>query len=307
MVSGSSLLDITGGFGVDSYFFSKKVNTVVYCDINPELYSIVKHNYKVLNAGNIETNCMDGLSFLQNNENKAYDWIYVDPSRRNTQKGKVFMLKDCQPNIPEHLDLLFNHTENVMVKAAPLLDISQALDELRFVTSVHVVAVKNEVKELLFLLNKTEIDNIRIHTINFTKRSVQKFNFNFQESCEIQYAEPLRYIYEPNHAILKSGGFSNLAAQLNIAKLHPNSHLYTSDELIEFPGRRFELLDCLPYKRKVLQKEIPGKKANISVRNFPESVVNIRKKTKLKDGGDLYLLFTTDVSGHHCVLKCRKA
>ena len=299
--------DNPGVFGVDSYFFSKKVSTVVYCDINPELYAIAKHNFKVLNAGNIETNCADGITFLRSSGNLVFHWIYADPSRRNDQKGKVFMLKDCQPNIPDQLDLLFDHTENIMIKAAPLLDISQAMEELRYVSSVHVVAVKNEVKELLFILNKTVKEKIKIHTINFAKHNVQKFNFNFQEPCEVQYAQPLRYIYEPNHAILKSGGFSNLAAQLNIPKLHPNSHLYTSERLIDFPGRRFELLDNLPYKRKVLQKEIPDNKANISVRNFPESVANIRKKTKLKDGGDLYLLFTTDIRGQHCVLKCRKA
>ena len=306
LVSGESLIDITGGFGVDAYFFSQKVKNVTHCELNEELSNIVSHNLTPLKIENISTHLGNGIDYLKNTTEK-YDWVYTDPSRRNDAKGKVFLLEDCLPNIPENLDDLFEKSENILIKVSPILDISSAINELKFEKEIHIVAVNNEVKELLFLLEKNYNSDVQIRTINFNKKENQIFNFNLYESINATYAEPKKYLFEPNSAILKAGGFNNISNQLNIDKLHQHSHLYTSNELLNFPGRSFEIKHCISYDRKQLKKLIPSKKANITTRNFPETVAQIRKKTKLKDGGNQYLFFTTDVNNKHIVLICEKA
>ena len=305
LVSGESLIDITGGFGVDAYFFSEKVKNITHCEIAEELSAIVSHNFNQLKVKNINTFFGDGIEFLKNSQEK-FDWIYADPSRRNDAKEKVFLLKDCLPNIPENLDLLFQKTDHILLKISPVLDISSAINELKYVKEIHVVAVENEVKELLFLLEKNCTQNIRIKTINFNKEEVQTFNFSINEEVFATYSEPKKYLFEPNSAILKAGAFQQISAYFNINKLHQHSHLYTSNKLIDFPGRKFEIKHRISYDKKQLLKLIPTKKANITNRNFPETVAQIRKKTGLKDGGNQYLFFTTDLNNKHLVLICEK-
>lgn len=305
LVSGSSLIDITGGFGVDAYYFSQKVSNITHCEINEELSTMATHNFKELNIKNIETYLGDGIKFLAKNQEK-FDWIYADPSRRNDAKEKVFLLEDCLPNIPKNLDLLFQKTDNILLKVSPILDITSAVNELQFIKEIHVVAVENEVKELLFLLEKNYTKNILVKTINIAKTITQKFDFILNESSNATFCEPKKYIYEPNAAILKSGAFLQVSEKLNVAKLHQHSHLYTSNHLMDFPGRRFEIKHCISYTKKQLLQLIPSKKANITTRNFPETVAQIRKKTGLKDGGNQYLFFTTDFNNKHLVLICVK-
>lgn len=305
LVSGKFLIDLTGGFGVDSYFFSKKIEKVLHSEINERLSKIVSHNIAALNATNIEIFCGNGIEYLVEDKNK-YDWIYADPSRRNDSKGKVFLLKDCEPNIPKHLDLLFENSKNILLKLSPILDLTSAINELNFVKQIHIIAVKNEVKELLFLLEKNYTKTIEIKTININSNKNQCFDFIFHEDADETYSNPKKYLYEPNAAILKAGAFTQVSKQLKIKKLHKHSHLYTSNELIEFPGRKFEITNCSTYNKKELKKIILSKKANISIRNFPETVEQIRKKTGLKDGGDNYLFFTTDIENKHLVLICNK-
>ena len=305
LVFGNSLIDITGGFGVDAFYFSQKVKNITHCEINKELSKIVSHNYQQLNAQNINTLVGDGIEFLKNYIEKI-DWIYSDPSRRNDAKGKVFLLEDCLPNIPENLDLLFKKTDNILIKISPILDITSAINELKFVKEIHVVAIENEVKELLFLLEKNWNQSISIQTINFNKTNNQVFKLDLGEQVSATYSEPKKYIYEPNAAILKAGAFQQVSNHLKIAKLHQHSHLYTSENLIEFPGRCFEIKNCISYDKKQLRKLIPSKKANITTRNFPENVEQIRKKTGLKDGGNQYVFFTTDKNNKYIVLICHK-
>jgi len=305
LVSGKSLIDITGGFGVDAYFFSHKVATITHCEINEELSAIARHNFKALKVKNIETFLGDGIEFLQKYEEK-FDWIYADPSRRNEVKEKIFLLKDCLPNIPENLDLLFQRSNHIFLKVSPILDISSALNALKFVKEIHVVAFENEVKELLFLLEKKYTQHIDIKTINFKKAEIQTFNFSLNEEVSSTFSEPKKYLFEPNAAILKAGAFQQISAHLKIEKLHQHSHLYTSDKLIDFPGRKFEIKHAISYDKKQLLKLISSKKANITTRNFPETVAQIRKKTGLKDGGNQYLFFTTDFNNKHLVLICEK-
>jgi len=305
LVSGESLIDITGGFGIDSYYFSQKVKKVTHCEINSQLSEIVAHNYKQLNCSNIENYFGDGLDLLKKSPLK-FDWIYIDPSRRNDLKGKVFLLKDCLPNIPNNLDLLFEKSNHILIKVSPILDISSAISELNFVKNIYIVAVENEVKELLFILKKDFNQNITTNTINFIKNEIQQFNFGLNESSSATFSEPKQYLYEPNAAILKAGAFNQISEHFKIDKLHHHSHLYTSKNLIKFPGRSFEIKHSIPYDKKQLKKLIPTNKANITIRNFPETVAQIRKKTKLKDGGFQYLFFTTDINNNHIILICEK-
>jgi len=303
LISGSSFIDLTGGFGIDSYYFSKRFDQVTHCEINANLSEIVAHNYTQLEAQHIKTIAQNGLTYLSSQQH--FDWIYIDPSRRDAIKGKVFLLKDCLPNVPENLELLFEHTENLLLKVSPMLDIASAINALNFVKEVHVVAVNNEVKELLFLLEKEYNSPIKIKTINIGSKRHQYFNTFYKQETNIEFSAPKRYLYEPNAAVLKAGLFNQLVT-LGVSKLHQNSHLYTTDAIVDFPGRSFTIKHTIPYDKKLLKKLIPSQKANITVRNFPHTVAEIRKKTKLKEGGHQYLFFTKDILNKYVVLICEK-
>ncbi len=305
LISGDSLIDITGGFGVDSFAFAKKFNEISHCEINTELSKIVAYNYKQLGVKNIKTIADDGLDYLKK-INQKFDWIYADPSRRNDTKGKVFLLKDCLPNIPKYLDLLFQYSNQILLKISPLLDITATIKELKFVKEIHVVAINNEVKELLFILQKNYNNEIKIKTVNIKKDNIETFNSLFNSPSDVTFSLPKTYLYEPNSAILKAGFFNEVSHQIKIYKLHNNSHLYTSNNLIPFPGRRFKIIQNSSYDKKLLKKIIPNQKANITTRNFPQTVAQIRKKTGFKDGGDTYLFFTTDLNNKHIILICVK-
>ena len=306
LISGDSIIDLTGGFGVDCYYFSKHFKDVFHCEIDKNLSELVDHNFNKLNATSIKTLIRDGVQFLKEN-NKTYDWIYVDPSRRHESKGKVFFLKDCLPNIPDSIDLLFKRSRHIMIKTSPLLDISLGINELKFVKEIHVVAVENEVKELLWILENNYIDDIKVTTVNIKKTGNEIFVFNLNEETdvELKFCEPLTYLYEPNAAILKSGAFKLVSVQLNMFKLNVNTHLYTLDRLIDFPGRCFKIEAILPYSKHILKTGLPHK-ANITIRNFPEPVAQIRKKYKILEGGNNYLFFTTNLNEERIVLICSK-
>jgi hypothetical protein len=305
LLIGASIIDITGGFGVDCFFFSRQFKDVIHCEINEDLSTIVKHNYQQLNIKNIETVSGNGIEFLKNSDT-TFDCIYIDPSRRNDTKGKVFLLKDCLPNVPENIDFLFTKTTQILLKNSPILDISSAITELKFVKEIHVVAIKNEVKEVLFLLEKNYEGDIQIKTINIQKEDTQRFDFKLKEAVTSIYSEPLSYLYEPNAAILKSGGFHQISKQLNLFKLHQHSHLYTSEQLIDFPGRIFKIRNVINYDKKKLKKLLTEKKANITTRNFPKTVAQIRKETGIKDGGTSYIFFTTDNKNELKSIICSK-
>ena len=306
LISGQVLVDLTGGFGVDSFYFSKKFEKVIHCEINSELSQIVQHNFKLLKANNIACEIGDGFEILQTVPYKI-DWIYVDPSRRSDLKGKVFMLQDCLPNVPNLLPDYFVYTNKILVKTAPILDITAGLLELKNVKNIHIVAINNEVKELLWEIWKDYDNNITIKTCNYIKDAIQTFSFNTDANIEeCDYSLPKKYLYEPNAAILKSGAFNAVAIQFNIAKLHQHSHLYTSDELIEFPGRVFIINHYFEFSNSTMKKQLQNSKSNITIRNFPLTVENIRKKWKILDGGNQYSFFTTDLNNNKIVLICEK-
>lgn len=306
LVSGENIIDITGGFGVDCFAFSKRFKKVVHCEINQELSEIVAHNFKEMAINNVAIYAKNGLEFLHHSA-KKYDAIYIDPSRRNDAKGKVFLLNDCHPNVPEHLDFLLSKSNQILIKNSPLLDISQTIAALKFVKEIHIVAINNDVKELLFLIEKKYEESITIKTLNFHKNKPQHFKFTYQQKAISSYSKPLTYLYEPNAALLKSGGFHAISAQLHLDKIHQHAHLYTSKNILEeFPGRKFKITHTNRYHKKEILKHLTTKKANITTRNFPKTVAQIRKELHIKDGGTQYLFFTTDIDENLLVIFCEQ-
>lgn len=303
LIKGETLADITGGFGIDSYFFSEKIDTVHHFEINPTLSEIAAHNFKVLGKHNVTCFSEDGLKAVLN---KKYSIIYADPSRRHNSKGKVFFLKDCQPNIPENISEIANQCDQFLLKTSPMLDISVGLGELQNVSEIHIVAIDNEVKELLWLLKKDFSQNLKIKTINFTKSGAETFDFNWNEAATANYSLPQKYLYEPNAAILKSGAFDLVSEKLKLNKLHKNTHLYTSENLIDFPGRSFLIEKIVLYSKSEMRAALNFKRANVSTRNFPETVEVLRKKWRIADGGEVYLFFVTNLEEKKQMLICSK-
>ncbi|QMU30316.1 THUMP-like domain-containing protein [Adhaeribacter radiodurans] len=310
LVRGQVLIDLTGGFGIDSFYFAQRFEQVHYVEQNPSLTAVSEFNATVLGVTNIQFHTDNAAKFLKNFTGKA-DCIYLDPARRGNANQKLHLLSDCEPNVLEMLPLLFQKSDQVLLKTSPMLDIEQARQQLNKVSKVLVIAVDNECKEVLYLLNENSPPEIQFEAVNLHPQKeaiIFRFNKSDEETASITYAEPQQYIYEPNTAILKAGGFKSVAQQYSINKLHRNSHLYTSEMLItDFPGRVFKCLTVCKYQKKEIITHIPEKKVNITVRNFPEPVAAIRKKLGLQEGGNLYLLATTDIHQKPVILICEKA
>jgi precorrin-6B methylase 2 len=307
------IIDMTGGFGVDTFFFSKIFEKVIYLEQQHELFTVTSHNFSVLGAKNIASYNQNSVEFLKNiaaNNN----YIYIDPARRSENNQKLVSLADCAPNVLEIMPLLRAKSQKILIKTSPILDISKAIQQFKNLqvnlTHVIVVAVDNECKEVLYCIdNQGDINNntdIHFQTFNLSyKKTTQIFNFYAPEEDDavVQYHQPLKYLYEPNVAVLKSGAFKQVANHFNLYKLHSNSHLYTSEELIkEFTGRIFEVITICKFDKKEIAKHIPNLKANVTIRNFPLTVEEFRKKTGLKDGGELYLFVTTDLQNNKIVI-----
>lgn len=306
LIEGNVLVDLTGGFGVDDFFFSNHFKQVYHCELNKELSDIVAHNVNVLKKNNNNIQCIndDSLNFLKNIDN--VDVIYIDPARRNNCHQKVFRFEDCLPNIVNHFDYLISKTSQILVKASPMIDIIQGLRELKFVKKVFVISVKNECKEVLFLIEKGCVSDVEIECVELYKLP-QKFVFKLQDEQKkmIGYTDPQKYLYEPNTSILKAGSYKMITIQ-GVNKIAQHSHLYTSNELVEdFMGRIFEIKDVCAFSKKELIRKV-GKKANITIRNFPYSVQEIRKKTGIKDGGEYYLFCTTNSIGKPIIIITKK-
>ncbi|MEZ4794288.1 MAG: class I SAM-dependent methyltransferase [Flavobacteriaceae bacterium] len=302
LLQGKSIADLTGGYGVDVFYFSKQFDTIFYFEKDKSLAVIAAHNFAQLGANNIVVSDQDGLEKL---ETDFFDVIYLDPARRNQSKGKVYFLKDCEPNVLDHLDLLMNHCKSLLVKTSPLLDITMGVQELKHAHEIHVVAVENEVKELVWLLKKNAPKDPTIKTVNLSAKGNQLFEFIFRSNSEPTFSNPKKFIYEPNAALLKSGGYNHLCKAFQVEKLAEHSHLFTHNQLVDFPGRAFEVKQMIPYKKREML-ELKGSKANITTRNFPLSVSQLRTEWGITDGGHTYLFFTTLKNGEKVVLVCEK-
>lgn len=393
-----SLTDLTGGFGIDCAFLAPLFQRVTYVERQQELCEIAAYNFPLLGLDKIQVIHEDGCRYLR--EMSPVDWIFIDPARRDKQGGKVFAIADCEPNVVELESLLLEKAEHVMVKLSPMLDLTQAINELKGVEAAYVVSVGNECKELLLILGHSPLpaEQVVVHCVNLStkragvsdllyyasphwvnrsikdksmtcripahdlsqaantdKEKIQLQDINYpteiprlkdtkdrdsqlqdidyptetsiteneciahpsdfsftreQESnaiCEYT-AKPDGYLYEPNASILKAGAFRSIAITFQLKKLHPNSHLYVSDKLIDgFPGRRFHINGISSPNKKELS-ELLGKvtKANLSIRNFPGTTAELAKKLNVKDGGDTYLFATTLADERKVIIRCKR-
>lgn len=310
LAEGNKLTDLTGGFGVDCAFMAQRFVHADYVERQEELCEIARHNFEVLGEKQISVHHADGVGYLS--EMNAVDWIFLDPARRDSKGGKTVVIADCEPDVSLIEPLLLDKAKSVMVKLSPMLDLSLALNTLQHVSEAHIVSVNNECKDLLLVLSKsTTPQPIKIHCINLSGSRIERFSFTreSEQDALCNYTHQLgKYLYEPNASVMKGGAFKQIAAEYGVAKLHPNSHLYTSDSYLpQFPGRVFEMMDSCGFSKKELKERLKAiSKANLAVRNFPSTVAELRKRLKLSEGGDLYLFATTLNDDSRTLIFCRK-
>ncbi len=308
LCEGESFADLTGGMGVDFSFMSRKFIRSFYVETQPELVSIAGNNFKALGLKGFEIINDTATAFLE--RTPPLDTIYIDPSRRSYLGKKTVLIEDCSPNLMEIDSLLSEKARKVIIKLSPMLDISSALKKINNISQVHILSYNNECKELVFIKQDSSWKSPEFYCINILKDSTDTFSFNqTTANTGIEYsAIPGKYLYEPNASILKAGYYGLLSTNFGLKKLHPNSHLFTSDvRHINFHGRGFIINEILPYSKnriRSIYKNISH--ANITVRNFPDTVDIIRKKTKIKDGGDIYIFATTLTDEKKVLIICEK-
>lgn len=307
---GNTLIDITGGFGIDLYFISQRFENAIYVERNEELCKIVAHNFNALEATNVSIIHADAVEFINNIS--ASDCVFVDPARRDKTGGKTVFLEDCEPNITQVYKKILGKTNLLMVKLSPMLDITAAINALSNVHELHVVSVENECKEVLLILKPIPSKSIQYKAINILKNNViEKFDFTKQSeyAAICNYSASVQtYLYEPNSSILKAGAFKIVANSYSINKLHINTHIYSSENRISnFPGRSFKVIKVWGINKKELtelKKQVP--KANVSTRNFPLKPEELKKKIGITDGGDTYLFGCTLADESKVIIQCEK-
>ncbi len=310
LFSGQRLLDLTGGLGIDAFFWASTFQEIVYVEQEPALARAAQHNFALLGADNIRVEVAEAGQFLLKNE-QTFDLIYLDPARRDGQQQRVFRMEDCSPNVLALRDLLLQKAPRVLMKAAPMLDLTRAQEQLQSVEHTWVVSAGGEVKEVLLLFGATpaNTDEAPIEAVMLSANEVQLFSFRRSEerACAPLFSAPRRYLYEPDAAILKAGAFKTFAVRYGLAKLHPHAHLYTSDTLVpEAPARRFVVEAVLRYDRRAVQQHLPERKANVAVRHFPDTAERVRKRLGLSEGGNAYLFGTTTPDGQKILVLCRR-
>lgn len=315
LVSGDTLTDLTAGWGVDCSFLARNFRCADYVERQETLCWIAAHNFPLLGLPHVRIHCADAVEYLQSME--PVDCLFLDPARRDSHGGKTVAIAECEPDVCRLEPLLVEKGKTVMIKLSPMLDMASALRDLQYVRRIHVVSVNNECKELIILLRKAPDEEeaaageVIISCEQVVNNSVhQHFQFTFSEekSAGCPLAESVgNYLYEPGAALLKAGPYRLLATRYGVEKLHPNSHLYTSSGLVDFPGRRFRVTAVSGFGKKDLKVLLERvEKANLTVRNFPSSVAELRKKLKLKEGGDTYLFATTLASGEKVLIRGEK-
>ena len=307
---GTLIVDLTAGFGVDMAFMSQAFQKAIYVERQAPLCAISSDNYKLLGLNHIEVICADGIDYLHQLEHA--DLIFLDPARRDDHGARTYGIADCTPNVLELRDELLKKADRVMLKLSPMLDWRKAVEDLGHVNEVHIVSVDNECKELLLILSK-EKKPLKLFCVNNDQvfEGDQGDWLNERSIAEIRVPVPMSsqaYLFEPNASIMKAGCFTLLEQRFNVSQLDKNSHLFVSDhDISDFPGRRFTIEKTTSMNKRELKTALAGiDKANITVRNFPLSVAELRKRLKLKDGGNLYLFATTLADGQHQLFLCRK-
>lgn len=308
IAKGGTLVDLTGGMGIDFWAMSQQFEKAIYIEQITELKEVAEFNTNQLGIKNAVFHAENAMNFIENYTEKI-DWVFVDPARRDKFGGKVFSLADCEPNLLEIKELLLLKAENILIKCAPMLDIDMAIKQLANVANIYIITVENEVKELLFHLRKSSSQPIISKVIHLKKDICEEFSFKMvdEKKLEFEIGPPQKYLFEPHSGIMKAGAFKTISETFNCKKLHQNTHLYTSDSLTgNFPGRSFEIVDIFKPDKSVIKMKIPSQKANLTIRNFPGNVVDLRKKLNLKDGGDVYLFACTNNLNEKIILQTIK-
>lgn len=307
---GDIFVDLTGGLGIDSYFLSEKFKTSYYVENQKELCDLAEHNFAVLGRKITVVND-DSESLLSKNKN--IDLVFIDPARRDIYNRKMVSLHDCSPDVVDLQNILLKNAKNVLIKVSPMLDISVITSELQNISEIHIVSVKNECKEALVKIEPGFEGEIKFFCVNLQNDTVISTSFKFKESEE-KTASPTfantvkHYLYEPNASLMKSGAFKLISQRFGIDKLHVNSHLYTSDNLIsDFPGRVFEVVGFAAFNKKI-KKELLNDvtEASVAIRNFPLSANELRKALNLKEGDKNYVFGTTLIGEKKVVILCKK-
>ena len=302
--------DLTGGMGIDSIYFSHNAEQHIYNEIDAELCSIFHNNISLLEINNIQISNQSAIEFIKTDIDNI-DLIYLDPARRNAQAGKTYFLEDTLPNPIKIVESIYNSNfENkpkILIKTSPLLDISRAINQLEFVSQVHIISVENECKELLFLIDFDSDSSISYIAVDYSKDIQTISKFSHPNPNHTEYSYPKSYLYEPNSSLMKLGFWNEIAMDYSVSPISANTHLYTSDIIINnFPGRKFEILAIEKFDKKAILAHLPNKKANISIRNFHLSVADIRKKMGISDGGENYLFFVQLDNNDAKALICKK-
>ncbi|MBO5823793.1 MAG: SAM-dependent methyltransferase [Prevotella sp.] len=334
MVEGETLVDLTGGFGVDFSFMSGGFKKSIYVERQRHLCEIADSNFRVLKLTGVDVICGDGVEYLETLDHVS--WIYLDPARRNEHGGKTYAISDCMPDVTEIKDLLLAKADKVMVKLSPMLDWRKAVADLgNCVSEVHIVSVDNECKELLLIMQR-DVAELKVVCVNndevfvfgssddtFRSEGVKTL---FSEVKEVKEVKTLLsdannsstrqlvnlstapYLYEPNASIMKAGCFAELERAFGARQVERNSHLFVSEHFIEdFPGRKFRVEKVTTLNKKDIKNALDGiVKANITVRNFPMSVEQLRKRLKIKEGGSDYIFATTLMDKSHVLLLCSR-
>lgn len=304
------LADLTGGMGIDTIAFARTGAAVDYVERNEELCSLMEHNCRALGLDNIHVHCADSMEWLEslNADHCSLNTIYIDPARRSASGHKVAAFEDCEPNILQHLPLLRERCQCLIVKASPMIDIDLACRQLGCVKEVHVVAVNGECKEVLFHCGPQD-DEPQIYCASITSQAGAT-SYSFTRSQEAA-ATPCfcttvgRYLYEPDAALMKGGPYNLICLWFGMEKLARNTHLYTSDERVgDFPGRVFEVVGELKLSRRDMAAAIPEGKAHVVTRNYPVDAAALQRQLGLKEGGDLFVVATT-VGTRRCGFLCK--
>ena len=307
LLQGHTFADLTGGLGIDTYYISQHFGQADYVERQAKLCDLAKHNFEVLKA-NVEVLNETAEDYLNHCEPK--DCIFIDPARRDEHGRKTVSISDCTPDVTSLQELLLEKAEIVMIKLSPMLDVSKALEDLHHVKEVHVVAVANECKELDVVMERGYQGDVRFVCVNLlTFQPELCFTQEEERNCSGRIAEGVsKYLYEPNPAVMKAGCYKLLTQRFVVLKLHKNSNLYTSEQLVlDFPGRIFEVEGWAPYNKKVKQTLLHNvEKASIAVRNFPLSVAELRKTLKIGDGDETYLFATTLKGEQKVVIRTKK-
>jgi len=302
--NGDKIVDLTAGFGVDMAFMSAGFKQAVHVEMQPQLCAISSENYKHLGLNHVQVVCSDGVGYLHQMEHA--DLIFIDPARRDRHGARTYGIADCTPNVLEIIDEMLQKADRVMIKLSPMLDWQKTVADVGNVSQVHIVSVGNECKELLLEVKKEKDEKVKVFCVN----DDQVFSYEIGETHPFT-PSPLHsftFLYEPNASVMKASCFNLISHRFGITQPDANSHLFLSDKIVDgFPGRGFVIQRVSTMNKRELKEALACiDKANIATRNFPLSVADLRKRLKLKDGGDVYIFATTDAKKGHLVMVCRK-